>query len=506
MAERPNLPKGYFWRGPYIWCRTDPVTKGQASTELTSAKGLKKWRVEREKLSLDPRYAAASKATFGEWYVETIKFKRVKSSKKTIEFYEQKLGHFRRIWGDSIALVEIVPDLCDTYVSQRRDEDATDHTIVKEFSCLTQLLKLARRAGKYPHDIESLKPIDLVPGYVPQDRALSVDEVKSLLAFSSRRLRTLVELSVGLATRLAETLRVQPSDIDLDAMEVKIRGTKTDAAKATIPILAPLRSLIEDALPHLPFELTEAGEYSNVRRDLAAACERAGIARCTPNDLRRTHSTLLKEAGVDNDFIRRMLRHTTTRMVEFVYSKPKPGAIADNINPMIETMQLSPPDATKTATIEPWKSRKGIKHRKNTEETGSQLRDLNSRPAVYETGVNYNENSEVSIKQDTGRTATRVETQSDNASRATQSATIDASAHLAAIIAAYDAWVDDPALSAVHLARLGRAIDAARPQEGTDAQGVQWCRLCPDGTCRGELMLKVCDLRAETLARKAVTR
>jgi hypothetical protein len=61
----------------------------------------------------------------------------------------------------------------------------------------------------------------------------------------------------------------------------------------------------------------------------------------------------------------------------------------------------------------------------------------NSGPAVYETGVNHTENSEVSTKQDTERTATHVETPSDDSSRATKSATIGAAERLRAIVSAW---------------------------------------------------------------------
>ena len=37
--------------------------------------------------------------------------------------------------------------------------------------------------------------------------------------------------------------------------------------------------------------------WSNVRRDLIAACQRAGIEAVSPNDLRRTYSMWMKAAG-----------------------------------------------------------------------------------------------------------------------------------------------------------------------------------------------------------------
>ncbi len=190
----------------------------------------------------------------------------------------------------------------------------------------------------------------------------------------------LVELSIALALRLSEVLSIEPTDIDLENSVAHIPGTKTELADNDIPILAPVRALVEDALPHLPIHVGDAGEYRNIRRDLVRACKRAGIDPCTPNDLRRTTATILVEAGVSLDMVRRIMRHTTTRMVELVYGQPTPAAIAANIEPHIAAIQIPVPDDTIYATV---KSRKGIKHRKSRKSL-SQLSDLNRGPVVYE--------------------------------------------------------------------------------------------------------------------------
>jgi len=56
-----------------------------------------------------------------------------------------------------------------------------------------------------------------------------------------------------------------------------------------------------------------------VRRDLALACKAARIRRVTPNDLRRTFASWLKQRGVDSMVVAKLLGHTSTRMVELVY-------------------------------------------------------------------------------------------------------------------------------------------------------------------------------------------
>ena len=57
-----------------------------------------------------------------------------------------------------------------------------------------------------------------------------------------------------------------------------------------------------------------------MRRDLLAkACARDKIPVVTPNDLRRTFASLLKQAGNDSMVVAKLLGDWTTRMVELVY-------------------------------------------------------------------------------------------------------------------------------------------------------------------------------------------
>jgi hypothetical protein len=61
--------------------------------------------------------------------------------------------------------------------------------------------------------------------------------------------------------------------------------------------------------------------WGNVRRDLAAACARAGIPPVTPNDLRRTYATWWRHHGVATHDIAALLGHRDSRMVERVYGR-----------------------------------------------------------------------------------------------------------------------------------------------------------------------------------------
>jgi integrase len=246
-------------------------------------------------------------------------------------------------------------------VAQRRVDGVSNHTISKEVDMLIAALRLAKRAGCYPADLEALRPPDLTPGYEPRKRALTIAELAALLPELPARRAAFVQVTVGLGARRSEAFALEPTHLDLDAGSALIPGRKTPESWRRVPVLSPFRTLLEAARPHLPLD-----PWPNLSRDLERACERAGIERCTPNDLRRTHATMLVEAGVDRDVVRRLLGHTTTAMTDRVYGQPRVKALAALAEQAIESTQ----------------------HLRDTEETEeeklSRLRDLNSRPTVYE--------------------------------------------------------------------------------------------------------------------------
>src|SRR5215813_6254842 len=74
------------------------------------------------------------------------------------------------------------------------------------------------------------------------------------------------------------------------------------------------------------------GRWHNVRRDLTIACQRAGIRPVSPNDLRRTFASWLKQRGVDSMVVPRLLGHTTSRMVELVYGHLNDSTLIDAVS------------------------------------------------------------------------------------------------------------------------------------------------------------------------------
>jgi integrase len=312
---------GIYKRGSVWWLRTDPVTGKALSTRCKDLEAARRFRAKRERLAADPAHAAAETARLDEWIRRVIAVKESDgSAEATVEVYRTKLGHWLRLAPDAM-LSEVQPPFVDAFVAQRRTEDVTDHTISKEVTHLCTVLKAAERAGCYSGNIATLRPPGLHAGYKPRKRALSREEVVALMSELKPELAALVAICVALGCRLSEAFRLQPGDVG--ATSVHIKGTKTDEADRHVPILSVFRCLLAEGARFLPL----GAEPNNLRRDLAAACRRAGIAVATPNDLRRTHATLLASAGVDRDVTRRLLGHTTTRLVDTVYGHPTTEAL-----------------------------------------------------------------------------------------------------------------------------------------------------------------------------------
>src|SRR5690606_30594658 len=289
----------------------------------------------------DPSHAVAQERARSEllidWCARFIELKRAQGKRdSTIQVYQEKLAAVLRGLGGtteagvrSLRLSDVTPDAVDAYVARRRASGVRSLTVLKELSALVGVMRAAWRSGAYALDPAKLRPVDLSSDYVPRERALTLDEVAALLPELSAVQAAIVRRSVAFGLRLSEALALDPPrHVDLARGSVLVPGTTAAGARRTVPILAPFRPLAEQ----IARESGPLGERpNNLYRDLAAACRRAGIPRCTPNDLRRSHATILAEGGGDAEALRRLLGHTTTAMVDRVYARPRAQALGEQI-------------------------------------------------------------------------------------------------------------------------------------------------------------------------------
>lgn len=288
------------------------------STRCTDKKAAELESREIERRVADPTYRAANEATLADVYPDFVaQQQQRKRSPGTLKMYDTHLAHLARVFGESAPLGSLNAARLDGYVNTRHREGAKSTTIHKELTSLRGMLKLARRHGKYPFALDEVMP--LVQGASePGTRHLKMAEVHRLLAAESlpKNRAAVVAFIVATGADWASVEAARPGDIDMEAGTILVRGTKTNHRWRTVPVLKPFGSFAALAAQWLPFE-----PWGNVRRDLEVACRRAEVPRVTPRDLRRTHGSILRQAGVEPHLIGKMLGHADSRMVEKVYGQ-----------------------------------------------------------------------------------------------------------------------------------------------------------------------------------------
>jgi integrase len=276
--------------------------------------------------------------------------------------YATKSGHLLRLLGEGTPLARIDAKAVDGYIEARLAEEAARNTINKELITLRGALRVAKRRGEFTGDIDAILPVAFAPEYKPRRTALvSLDDLWALIKELPPHRGAHVAFLVATAARDSEAFRAEARDVDLARGVVYVRGTKTEASDDTIAIPPWARPLLEHVLATLgDRQGAMLRPWTSIRKDLAAACRRVGLKRkatqldvtpyrvarlitkgevsaseiaalfpkVTPNDLRRTHATWLRAAGIDPSLIGRQLRHRDGRMAERVYGRLAPDDLA----------------------------------------------------------------------------------------------------------------------------------------------------------------------------------
>lgn len=259
-----------------------------------------------------PKAAAESLA---ECIARFVDCARIDRSPATIECYEQKGGHFVRLLGDA-SISDLCVDQVALYCRKRLDEGAARETVRKELVVLRLSLSHARDRGVLDRDPDATIP-KFRARYKPRRRWLSTMELRGLLRHLPPERQRWVIVAVLTGGRLSEIEGLTWGDLDFGNQQIHIRGTKTDRSDRIIPMDRELGELLGQM--RKGDSEAVAGRWSNVRRDLAKACAKAKIEPVSPNDLRRTFASYLKQAGRDSLAVGKLLGHTSSRMVELVY-------------------------------------------------------------------------------------------------------------------------------------------------------------------------------------------
>lgn len=340
--------------GTVVWWASwteNKVTVRRSTRQSTRALALvvtERWARERA----DPEREAARQATFGAEAGTFLKECRAaKLAAGTIEMYEQKLANLCDVIGRETPMADITAQRVSEYFDTRRGEGAADSTLFKEWVALKGVLTSARHRGRFGRDPKAVRPLRLAANYEPRKTFLSWEQADRLLDRFDGDRKRIIAFVLATGARRREWQSAQPGDID--GGRVKLRGSKTDASAATIPIPKVMHRWLRLA-GEPPFPL-----WVNARRDILDACrklrdEDRKLARergvpvdeailfpdVTWNDLRRTFASLLVQAGVFPHLVAKLLRHTSTAMVDKVYGRQTDDALAELVE---RSMRRNPP-------------------------------------------------------------------------------------------------------------------------------------------------------------------
>lgn len=264
-------------------------------------------------------------------------------SDATLSMYLQKSGHLRRLLGP-----RPLADLRDVtvmqgYIKTRVGEGAARGTIHKELVTMRQAMFAALEAKMIDFDPRACFPRYRVK-YVPRERWLPPGEAVELLAVLPPHRQLWVVLALYTGGRDSEVDRLTWEHMNWRDRIVHVPGEKTDAAARDIP----LQPVLADVLARCRTPGSSgpiAGEWLNVRRDLHAACARAKIDPCSPNDLRRTFATWLINRGVPPNVVAALMGHGSTRMVEKVYGRVKRALMRREIAKLSGACTTGVPDS-----------------------------------------------------------------------------------------------------------------------------------------------------------------
>lgn len=334
MPRKLSDPR-LFWRtsppSRYIQCKLPGGVK--ESTHTTNERAAVVYVNRREREIADPRLAAAETVTFGVAATALdAELNRRGRSKATLSRRKFKLGHYVRLWGADMPIAAITREKHDEYIDTRLAEGASRLTLRDEMAFLRQLLKLQIVRGKFPRAVEEIIPTPWETGHQPVRRTITISQAWLLIAACARwkskdrsewGRSARIAWQIGALGRMSEGVRAERGDMDLDGGTVHVRGSKTDAADDTIPITRIMRPFLEFALAYAPNQKPGPlfDSWTKIDRDLKEACRRIGLPPLSTNDLRRSCATWHVQAGVPNELVAKLLRHTTDKLVQTTYGR-----------------------------------------------------------------------------------------------------------------------------------------------------------------------------------------
>jgi integrase len=300
-----------------------------------------------------------------QWYADVLRHQVAPSAYENYTLIADK--HVRPALGRK-RVAKLTPADVDALMSAKLDEGLSVSTVRRIRAVLAQALGQAERWGLVARNVASVTrgPRERRK----EGRTLTPPQVQTLLgALETHRLGALYLTMLGLGLRRGEALGLRWVDVDLDRATLIVqRALKYERVdgKATLvlgevktaksrralnvpaPVVDALRSqrarqaadrlaagsAWDDAGLGLVFTTALGGPLDprNIYRDFTTLCERAGLGRWHPHELRHSAASIMLAEGVPIEVVSDVLGHSSIRMTADVYAhllEPQRKAAAD---------------------------------------------------------------------------------------------------------------------------------------------------------------------------------
>jgi integrase/recombinase XerC len=269
-------------------------------------------------------------------WLETLAFER-RYSRHTIEAYGRDLRVFlaflaehRGRPADPALLKELEPADLRAFLARRRNEGLESRSLLRALAATRSFMRHLEKKGLGRTDVFAAVRPPKRPHHLP--KALGVEDAKEMIDPQTRAGETrepwiiardcaVLGLLYGAGLRISEALSLTHADAPIgttDRVSVLGKGGKT----RVVPVIEPVRRLIEDYLALCPYNLSGGLLFLGARggplspRIIQLAVERMrgalGLpAGATPHALRHSFATHLLGRGGDLRTIQELLGHAS---------------------------------------------------------------------------------------------------------------------------------------------------------------------------------------------------
>lgn len=310
-----------YKRGDVWWVRgSEGGVKVRRSTKCKSESLARRKRDRWEREYADPVHFRAHQATIARAAERFMRELRVSAkSQGTVRFYDVKVRHVTRLLG-AVRLTKITHDRIVDYIGKRENEGAHQYSIHRELTALRRILRSAARANEWRGDLKLLMPA-YATGYVPMTDWVTAETIWAAIGELGPARGAAIAWCIATASDFSSLFTARRSDVE--AKHVLVRGTKTTSRLRKVPRVSVFAPFLDYALKHGGVDVLHE-PWSNMPRDVRAACRRAGVPEFTAKTLRRSAATWMVRAGVPYEVAAKFLGHGSTTMLQKVYGQLAP--------------------------------------------------------------------------------------------------------------------------------------------------------------------------------------